>query len=278
MTMRVVILTGSELRHTFFRKALALDPGVEVLLSVCEGQEKSLLRLLDPAREGVELQREHILAREASEQDFFYPFVRMTPDSSHPRFIGKGRVNDREIVESIVDLQPDLLLAYGCSIIKAPLLEAFPRRFLNVHLGLSPYYRGSGTNFWPLVNGEPEFVGATFMYIDAGVDTGEIIHQIRARIHPGDTPHQIGNRLIGDMTIVYRDVVGKYGELVPMAQPPVPQNERYYRTKDFSPESVEQLYANFRSGLVEAFLRERDERLHHSPLVEQPAIAPVREG
>ena len=39
-------------------------------------------------------------------------------------------------------------------------------------------------------------VGATFMYIDAGIDTGEIIHQIRADIVIGDSPHSIGNRLI----------------------------------------------------------------------------------
>ena len=53
----------------------------------------------------------------------------------------------------------------------------FSRKFLNVHLGLSPYYRGSGTNVWPLINTEPDMVGAT-LCIDAGIDNGEIIHQI----------------------------------------------------------------------------------------------------
>jgi len=48
-------------------------------------------------------------------------------------------------------------------------------------LGLSPYYLGSGTNYWPLVNEKPEFVVATFMHIDTDIDTEEIIHQIRAK-------------------------------------------------------------------------------------------------
>ena len=61
---------------------------------------------------------------------------------------------------------------------------------------MSPYYRGSGTNFWPFVNNELQFIGATFMHIDEGVDTGEIIHQIRANIFHDDNIHQIGNRLI----------------------------------------------------------------------------------
>ena len=38
------------------------------------------------------------------------------------------------------------------------------------------------------------------MYLDEGIDTGEIIHQGRPKIFPYDNPHQIGNRLIKKMT------------------------------------------------------------------------------
>ena len=38
---RIVILTGSELRHTFFRTALGNEAGIEVLRTYCEGLEKS---------------------------------------------------------------------------------------------------------------------------------------------------------------------------------------------------------------------------------------------
>ena len=37
---------------------------------------------------------------------------------------------------------------------------------INVHLGLSPYYKGSATNFWPFVNNELQFLGVTFMVTD----------------------------------------------------------------------------------------------------------------
>ena len=39
-------------------------------------------------------------------------------------------------------------------------------KILNLHLGISPYYKGSGTNYFPLVNNEPQYVGATFMFLD----------------------------------------------------------------------------------------------------------------
>ena len=293
---KVVILTGSELRHRFFRKALALIPGIEVLRSYGEGTEKSLRTLVEAragacggvearpgARGGVEtpadqaggeadLELAHLAARERSEEDFFGPFVELAPDRSHPLHLPKGAINEVEHTAAITELRPDLLLAYGCSIVREPLLGAFPGRFLNAHLGLSPYYRGSGTNFWPLVNGEPEYVGATFMFIDAGIDTGEVIHQIRARVFPGDTPHSIGNRLIADMTPVYGEIVRRFDELVPLPPLPAPAQARFYRKQHFTADATGTLYRRFAEGLVERYLAERRQRWAKAPILENPAL------
>ena len=75
-------------------------------------------------------------------------------------------------------MKADYLLTYGCSIIKNPILKHFKQNSINIHLGLSPYYLGSATNFWPFVNDELQFVGVTFMKLEDGIDDGPIIHQI----------------------------------------------------------------------------------------------------
>jgi len=268
---RVIILTGSETRHTFVRKFIALSGEIEVLRSYCEGLENSLHEVVG-AQSDNRLRERHLGIRRQAEEDFFGLFVEHTPDDSRPFFLPRGEINAPPQVEWIREADPDLLVAYGCSLIREPLLDAFAGRFLNVHLGLSPYYRGSGTNFWPLVNGEPEFVGATFMYIDAGVDTGEIIHQVRARIFHGDTPFTIGNRLIGDMARVYRDLIVRFDELERMEQPPKPAGERVYRKKDFTEASVAALYARFADGLVERYLEEEAERCRRAPIVRNPVL------
>jgi len=257
--VKVVILTGRELRHTFMRKAIALDANIEVLSSYCEGSEKSLLNTAKREKNDTN-QLTHLLARENSEKDFFETFVKLTPDNSNPSFIAKGEINDEVKVQEIKALNPDLIIAYGCSIIKEPLVEHFEGRFLNVHLGLSPYLRGSGTNFWPLVNSQPEYVGATFMYLDTGIDTGAIIHQIRARVFKNDTPHHIGNRLIADVAKTYIDIINYFSELEVMKQPEDMKSGKYYKNSDFTPESVEQLYCAFDDGLVEKYLdiKEKD--------------------
>ena len=152
------------------------------------------------------------------------------------------------------------------------LLAEFEGRILNVHLGLSPYYRGSGTNFWALVNGEPEYVGATFMHMDAGVDTGLIIHQIRARVYPGDSPHQVGNRLIADMAATYITVIRNFDRLELPSQPPAPQTVRCYRKRDFTPASVKALYRNFDGGVIGDYLSQKKDRDRRVPLVSNPTV------
>lgn len=270
---RVVLLTGSELRHQFFRKSIALQDGIAVVRTYAEDTEDKLPSTLDPARPGFDLQEKHLALRAASERDFFGAFVASTPDRSHLVPIPRGSINEASVVSEIEALRPDLLLAYGPSLIKEPLLSRFAGRFFNVHLGLSPFYRGSGTNFWALVNGEPEFVGATFMHIDSGIDTGAILHQIRARTHPSDGPHQIGNRLIVDMVSASIHLIRHAEELGPGVRPTPPPNPRSYRRRDFTPEAVRTLYDNFDGGLMKRYETERASRTARAPLVEHPAFS-----
>jgi phosphoribosylglycinamide formyltransferase 1 len=270
---RIVIFTKSELRHVFFRKALALAEGIEVLASFCEGSAGSLKEQLD--QEDGRLasnQLDHLMARDLSEKDFFGPLVALSPDLSRPIQIAGGGVNDPIVWQAVRDLAPDLLICYGASIIKEPLLSFKEGGFLNVHLGLSPYYRGSGTNFWPLVNCEPEFVGATFMYLNSGIDTGEIIHQIRASVYPGDSPHQIGNRLITDMVKVYTEIILNFENLATMPQPALPDNARLYARKDFSAQAVAKMYNNFAEGMIETYLVDMKKRAERVPLVLNQAL------
>ena len=272
--MKIVILTGSEVRHTFMRKAIGLADGVTVLRTYCEGTENGLLDIVRKDGADSSARKAHLHTRHVAETDFFGAFVSLTSDLSAPLHLPRGTINDPVRTEEINNLAPDLLVAYGCSLIRDPLLSAFSGRFLNVHLGLSPYFRGSGTNFWPLVRGHPEYVGATFMHLDAGIDTGEIIHQIRARVEPGDNPHQIGNRLIRDVALVYPEIIRKFHDLPQPPPIPEPLEQHVCRKRDFDEASVSDLYDAFDAGLVDRYVAEREKRCEAVPIATNPAIAP----
>ncbi|MQF86613.1 MAG: hypothetical protein FI734_04045 [SAR202 cluster bacterium] len=257
--MKVVILTGNETRHTYFRVRMASDKRIHVVATYCEGTEKSLESRTISNASSSKLELMHVRARTQSEHDFFDNTLSSVEDLSNPKVIIKGEINNQEIVDEIILLNADILVCYGSSLIRSSLLDIYKGRFLNVHLGLSPYYRGSGTNVWPLINGEPHMVGATFMYIDAGIDTGNIIHQIRADIHPGDSPHSIGNRLISKMTGVYCDIVARFKDLSVEIQPSSSGN--LYRQKDFNDAACAKLYQNFTDGMIENYLNHSSDLL-----------------
>lgn len=273
MRKKIVVLTGDELRHRYFRMTLAKDPRFCVVGSICEGTQKSLAARTANNPDASELERQHVEARAQAEHDFFDGFMQGTKDLSSPHLVVKGAINDREVIDKVLGLEPDLLVCYGSSLIKGELLERFEGRFLNVHLGLSPYYRGSGTNIWPMINDELDMIGATFMHIDAGIDTGKIIHQIRADLFVGDSPHSIGNRLIRKMTGVYADLIGNFDALTEQKQPEA--QGRLYRNKDFDAQACAKMYETLQGGAVQRYL----ERIRHESLpyiVENPALESLR--
>lgn len=269
--MDVVILTGTELRHRFMRMALGSAENINVVYSFCETAEGTAL---DQAHEsGSQIQIDHLRRRARVEEDFFGSFVRFADDHSNPHEIPRGEINDQQHYETIQALDPDIIIAYGCSIIEDPLLSAYEGRFLNLHLGLSPYYRGTGTNFWPLVNDEPEYVGATFMYMDEGVDTGNIIHQLRVQVYEGDGPHQIGNRVIADSARAYASIIRRFDQLESVEHPtPSDRVERYYRSADFSDDATRKLYQNFEEGMIEKYLSESSSLTSAVPILKNPAL------
>lgn len=86
-------------------------------------------------------------------------------------------INDEKVVAFILQKQPDVIVASGTSILKAPILEAGKGRIINLHPGLAPQYRGRYGSYWPIYNHEPECVGVTIHTVDAGIDTGGILAQ-----------------------------------------------------------------------------------------------------
>ena len=127
---------------------------------------------------------------------------------------------------------------------------------------MSPYYRGSGTNFWPFYFEELEFVGATFMYLDQGIDTGKIIHQIRARIYENDNLHIIGNRLISDAIIIYKELIKNFKNVHNIVQNDPPKtNGRFMRKKDFSENALIKVKFNLKNHMIKKYLDTKSQRV-----------------
>ena len=88
-----------------------------------------------------------------------------------------GKINSTDTIEFILKLNPDLLMVSGTSIIRKEILNLpIPKRIINLHTGLSPYIKGGPncTN-WCIAKNKFHLIGNTIMWIDAGIDSGNII-------------------------------------------------------------------------------------------------------
>ena len=73
-------------------------------------------------------------------------------------------------------LSSDLYLVFGASYIKGWLIDfLIENKAANIHMGLSPYYRGSSCNFWAVYDYNPGYVGATIHLLSKGLDSGDIL-------------------------------------------------------------------------------------------------------
>jgi phosphoribosylglycinamide formyltransferase-1 len=107
--------------------------------------------------------------------------------------------------EAEVDL---VVLAGYMRMIKAPLLEAFPHRIINIHPSLLPAFPGLAAWEQALVAGAA-VTGCTVHYVDSGMDTGPIIAQSQVPVLPGDTSGSLHSRIQEAEHALYPAVIAK---------------------------------------------------------------------
>ncbi|MDL5053500.1 phosphoribosylglycinamide formyltransferase [Oscillatoria laete-virens NRMC-F 0139] len=99
------------------------------------------------------------------------------------------------MLATLEQIAPDLIVLAGyMRILPRTVVEAFPRRIINIHPSLLPKYPGLNAPRQAIEAGEKE-TGCTVHYVDTGVDTGPIIAQARVPILAGDTPQSLHARI-----------------------------------------------------------------------------------
>ena len=74
-----------------------------------------------------------------------------------------------------------MILLAGCRLLSRATLAALPCPVLNYHAGISPQYRGMNGGYFALATGDATNFGATVHLVDAGVDTGDVLYQVRGK-------------------------------------------------------------------------------------------------
>ncbi len=230
-----MILCGPAPRHMYVANCLcrAARPVAIVQETGTRWTAKKLRRVLQPKQLLSKSSRWlHDRRRYAGNKEAIFFF-----ENSAPRFerndlaIQVAHVNEFKVAELADQQQPDVITVFGTSLIKPPLLGKGRLGMVNLHGGLSPEYRGADCTFWALYNSEPEKVGCTLHFIDAGIDTGQLIAHVCPEVRPGDDELTLFWRAVQYGAQVYADFLTRLeaGERFGQRQT---KKGRLYRVKD----------------------------------------------
>jgi methionyl-tRNA formyltransferase len=106
-----------------------------------------------------------------------------------------ARIKDRQLIEQIRALAPDVIvvMAYG-QLLPRDVLDIPNIACLNLHASLLPRWRGASPIQAAIAASDRE-TGITVMYMDEGLDTGDILLQRTVNISPNETGRSLHNRL-----------------------------------------------------------------------------------
>ena len=95
-------------------------------------------------------------------------------------------VNSDETIKLLKKYSPNVVIVNGTRIISSKILEASDSIFINMHMGITPKYRGVHGGYWAFYENDAENAGVTIHLIDEGIDTGGVLYQKRIKCDERD--------------------------------------------------------------------------------------------
>ncbi len=252
--MKLVMVSGSHPRHLHVVKKVAetgclagvvLMRRENMILDIPEGMDSSL----------TELYRHHFQLRLDMEEKYFGYFdPGAFINSVDHLIVDDEELNSPNVEEYLKRIQPDWLLAYGPGLIRPNILSLVNDRALNLHGGLSPYYKGAATMFWPFYFLEPNYVGTTLHYIIQKIDAGRIVHQSVPVLEHGDCMHEVACKAIVAAADDLKVILGR------MAKGEVFEGEEQRKTgklfleREWRPEHLRLIYETYGDRIVDLYL------------------------
>lgn len=249
----VMVLCGGSPRHLYVANYLC---GVLPVVAIVQETGShwtwaKVRKLLKPATlwsKASRWVRDRRRYQDGGEARFF--FGERKPALERPDLrVAVPHINHPDVVALADRLRPDVIAVFGTSLIRGALLERGRLGMLNLHGGLSPDYRGADCTFWALYNNEPEQVGCTLHFINAGIDTGKLVAHVCPQVGPGDGELSLFWRAVQDSAAVYVEAIRRLGRGEPLGQEQT-RKGRLYQVKDRLARHEHDLERRLRDGML----------------------------
>ena len=251
---KAVFFSGSHSRHLFVHNHL-INLFDEVLLIVMEREH-----LLPQCPDNInELDKKnfhhHFQNRKLVEAAAFgTPQLCKRNGKIETIVVSPEKLNSDSLVKRVKRFEAQFAFVFGCDLINGELFEVLPEVNVNLHLGLSPWYKGSATLFWPFVLLEPQFAGVTFHKLALAADAGGIVHQSTPELKRGDGIHDVGARSVVDAAEQAVRICKSFLANGSLEFEKQRTNGRLWLMRDFHPSHLRIIYNQFEDRIVDKYL------------------------
>jgi len=164
--------------------------------------------------------------------------IAFLPNNIRTLSIKLGDLNRLDKSQLADALNSDVYVVFGASFIKGWLVDFLvEKRAINIHMGISPYYRGSSCNFWALYDNNPGCVGATIHLLSKGLDSGDMLFHCLPKLNSNDSPFDFTMRSV---LVAQQGLVSAADNKSIFSNPAVKQDKaqeiRYTKNQDFNDE------------------------------------------
>lgn len=178
--MKITIFTSNQTRHNYFINLLSKVADKIYVIQECNtifpGENNGHYAISNPIKNYFKK------VQKAQDKIFGKTFINLTNKKILIFPIRAGDLNLCSLNYLSEFLQSDYYIVFGTSYIKGDLIDFLvKKRAINIHMGVSPYYRGTDCNFWALFDGNPHLVGSTVHLISKGLDNGPILYHALSR-------------------------------------------------------------------------------------------------
>ncbi len=141
-------------------------------------------------------------------------------------------------------LKSDVYIIFGSSYLKGDLAEfLISKKAINIHMGISPYYRGSDCNFWALYDKNTNYVGSTIQLLSKGLDSGNILYHALSKFHKDPFYYSMNTVKSAIHSLRDRIIDNSIFDIVPQKQNRL-EEIRYTKKKEFTDRVINEFLGN----------------------------------
>jgi methionyl-tRNA formyltransferase len=247
--MKIGVLAGDHPRHLYFAKQIKERyPETELLIMEREPLLSNPPEIFS-TKDRI-YYKKHFSERKEKEEEYF---AKESLDVYEYKTTKTYTLNE-DAKTTFARAKTDLLFVFGTHLLDELTLRTLPENTFNLHLGLSPRYKGSAGLFWPFYMLEPNQAGFTFHKIVKKIDAGPIVHQGTPELYLNDGIHDVACRTVikaASESIRLLEEFQNKGCLKWKAQK---KTGKLWNESDFRPEHLRIIYEHYNNQIVRMYL------------------------